>query len=59
MRRLLVGEVAKRADLHPETVKNLEKKGLIESHRDFNGWRRFDPEVVEKILALYGLKEAK
>ncbi len=55
MKRLLVGEVANLIGIHPETVKRLEKRGLIESQRDLNGWRRYDPEAVEMLRRLYGL----
>ena len=57
MKRLLISELAKAVGLHPETLRRLERKGLITSRRDLNGWRRYEPEIVEKIRSLYAHKE--
>jgi DNA-binding transcriptional MerR regulator len=51
---LLIHTVAKEANLSIETVKRAEKRGLISSQRDCNGWRRFAPDAVEKLKLLYG-----
>ena len=53
MENLLIGEVADGAELHVETVRRAEKRGLITSVRDINGWRRFSPEVIKKLRELY------
>jgi len=53
MENLLIGEVADGADLHVETVRRLEKRGVISSVRDINNWRRFSPEVIKKLRELY------
>ena len=50
---LLIHEVAKQVGLHRDTVRRLEKRGLITSKRDINGWRRYPPETVERLKALY------
>ena len=59
MRGLLISELAKAVGLHPETLRRLERRGLIASRRDLNGWRRFEPEVVEKIRSLYAFRGAR
>ncbi len=50
---LLVHEVAEKVGIHPETVKRLERRGVISSQRDINGWRRYGPEVVETLKRFY------
>ncbi len=55
---LLIHEVARRAGLHVDTVRRLERRGLINSKRDINGWRRYGPEVVETVKRLY-IKDQK
>ena len=57
MSGLLVSHVAKQVGLHPETIRRLERKGVISSRRDVNGWRRYEPEVVQRLRALYGQQE--
>ncbi len=58
MKRLLISELAEAVGLHPETLRRLERRGLITSRRDVNGWRRYDPDTVEKVRSLYSHKEA-
>ena len=50
---LLIHEAAKAAGVHRDTVKRAEKRGLISSARDVNGWRRYSPDVVDKLKKLY------
>ena len=59
MKRLKISELANAVGLHPETLRRLERKGLITSLRDVNGWRRYDPETVEKIRSLYAHNETQ
>lgn len=54
MSGLLVSHVAKQVGLHPETIRRLERKGVIASRRDVNGWRRYGPDTVQKLRSLYG-----
>jgi len=51
---LLIHEVAREAEIHPATIRRAEKRGLISSKRDVNGWRRYPPEVVDKLKQLFG-----
>lgn len=53
MERLNVAEVARRAEISAYTVRRCEKRGLIASVRDRNGWRWFDNEVVKTLRELY------
>ena len=50
---LLIHTVAKEANISVDTVRRLEKLGVISSKRDFNGWRRFSPDVIGKLKNLY------
>jgi len=54
MKGLLVSTVARAAGVHPETVRRLERRGLIKSRRDVNGWRRYPPNTLETLKRLYG-----
>lgn len=57
--RLLVSDVAEATGLHPATVRNLADRGLIKSKRDWNNWRTFPPEEVEKLKQLAGTHNQK
>jgi DNA-binding transcriptional MerR regulator len=50
---LLIKQVAVRARVSIDTIKRAEKRGLITSQRDINNWRRYSPDVVEKLKKLY------
>ncbi len=54
---LLIHEVAMAAKIHTATVKRAEKRGLISSQRDLNGWRRYSPDVVDKLRKLYAVDD--
>jgi len=49
---MLLSAAAKAVELHPNTLRKLEKKGLIKPSRDWNGWRRFSPEDLEMLRRL-------
>jgi DNA-binding transcriptional MerR regulator len=55
MNGLLVSTLARAAGVHPETVRRLERKGLIKSWRDVNGWRRYPASAVDTLKRLYGV----
>src|SRR5882724_58565 len=50
---LRIHKVAEATGLSVNTVRYLERKGIIKSQRDINGWRLFDPSVVPLIQRLY------
>jgi DNA-binding transcriptional MerR regulator len=50
---MLISKLAEKTELHPETIRRLEKKGIITAKRDLNGWRHFSPEAVTKLRELY------
>jgi DNA-binding transcriptional MerR regulator len=50
---LLVHQVAKLSGVSADTVRRWERKGLLTSERDVNGWRVYGPEAVEKLRRLY------
>jgi hypothetical protein len=56
--KLTIIDVAREAGVHKNTVRNLEKRGLIAAERDCNGWRRYSPQVVEEIRRLYLMGDA-
>lgn len=55
---MLIGELAERVGLHPVTLRRLERRGLITSHRDVNGWRVYGPDAEEALKRLYVKSEA-
>ena len=54
---MLISELAKGVGLHPETIRRLERRGVITSRRDLNGWRTYSPETLEKLKRLYARDE--
>ena len=55
---LKIGDVAKQLRIHPNTIRRLEKNGLIRTQRTLTGFRIFTPETIEKIREIYA-KDAK
>lgn len=55
--RLLVSDVAEIVGLNPATVRKLANEGIIKSQRDWNDWRVFAPEEVERLKRMAGIKE--
>lgn len=54
MRRDAITQVAKLTGLHPNTIRNYCDRGIIESKRDFRGWR-YIPNPLKAIEKLQGL----
>jgi DNA-binding transcriptional MerR regulator len=54
---LTIHQVAVMAGLHRDTVRRLDKRGVIASKRDVNGWRRYSPAIVEQLKALHASDE--
>jgi DNA-binding transcriptional MerR regulator len=48
-RRLRIGRVAKEIGVSDQTIRNLEKRGLICPQRDWDGNRIFDPGDIQRI----------
>ncbi len=59
MARLHIAEVARRAEISTHTVRRCERRGLIISIRDRNGWRLFDEDTVKKLCELYRRSEVQ
>lgn len=55
---LKIGDVAKQLKIHPNTLRRLEKNGLIRTERTLTGYRIFTPETVQKIREIY-MKDLK
>ena len=49
MQLLTVAQVAHELDLHADTIRRWEKKGLIKSHRDANNHRVFSVDEVNRV----------
>jgi DNA-binding transcriptional MerR regulator len=48
---LRIQELADRAGVSTQTVRRLEKRGLLPPpRRDVNGWRAYEPEDVARLL---------
>lgn len=50
---MLISELARRANLHPATIRRLERKGLLAPDRDANGWRVYSPEAIKLLQEYY------
>ena len=53
MAKFTISEVAHRVNISRDAVRNAEKRGLIVSIRDANGWRIFDESAVEILHKFY------
>lgn len=51
MQTLKVSQVAKELDCHPETVRRLERRGVLKAKRDYRNFRVFDLGEVLKVKA--------
>ena len=52
--RANIKEIAALVNIHPNTIRNWADKGIIESRRDFRGWRFF-PKPLETVKRIQGL----
>ena len=51
-RRLLnVSEAARRMGIHPHTLRSWADKGLVPVVRTLTGYRRFDPDDIDRVVA--------
>ncbi len=60
--KFYISEVAEKVGVHANTVRNLERRGMIKPQRGWQGWRIFsekDVEEIRKILFPDGEKEAR
>jgi DNA-binding transcriptional MerR regulator len=56
---LLISEVAAVAGVHVNTVRRYSNKGLIEAHRDHNGFRRYSLDEALKLKELVEQRTAE
>lgn len=47
-----IAEAAQRVGVHPNTIRNLERRGLFTVPRDWSGQRRFSEADVQALCAL-------
>ena len=47
-----IAEAAQRVGVHPNTIRNLERRGLFTAPRDWSGQRRFSESDVQALCAL-------
>lgn len=50
---LRIGEVARLIGVHANTIRNLERRGLLHPARDWTGTRRFTEEDVATLRSLF------
>jgi DNA-binding transcriptional MerR regulator len=50
-----IGEAAREVGIHPNTIRALEQRGLIECRRDWAGARRFTPSDIRRLRELVGV----
>ena len=51
-----IGEVKRELGLHENTIRSLERKGLIHPMRNLVGHRIFTEDVIQKIREVYQQK---
>lgn len=47
-----IGETAQQLGISRDTIKRLERRGLINPARDWAGHRRFDEETIQRLREL-------
>jgi len=52
---MLISELAEKVGLHPETIRRLERRGIITSQRDINNWRHYPRETIDILRKRYAL----
>lgn len=55
MQKLTVSEAAREIGCHPETIRRLEKRGILKAKRDYRNFRVFD---LDDVLELKAEREA-
>ncbi len=56
-RRLLtISQAAARLEVHPDTLRAWADKGLVPVIRTPTGYRRFEPQEIERVRTEMGLK---
>jgi DNA-binding transcriptional MerR regulator len=50
---MLISELARKANLHPATLRRLELRGVLVPERDANGWRIYGSEAIKVLRTLY------
>lgn len=53
-----IGELAERTDTTPRLLRYYEEQGLISVGRAANGYRDYDPRLVDRVTHIRGLLEA-
>jgi DNA-binding transcriptional MerR regulator len=48
-----IGELSARSGVSPRSLRHYEKIGLLTSVRDPNGYRRYDPAIVERAVTIH------
>jgi len=54
-RLLTISQAAARLGVHPDTLRKWADKGLVPVIRTPTGYRRFEPQEIERVRAAMGL----
>lgn len=46
-----IGDAARQLGVHPDTLRNMERRGLFTPARDWSGQRRYSAEDLDKLRA--------
>ncbi|MDP9357338.1 MAG: MerR family DNA-binding transcriptional regulator [Chloroflexota bacterium] len=55
-RLLTISQAAARLEIHPDTLRAWADKGLVPVVRTPTGYRRFDPEAIDRLRVEMGLE---
>lgn len=58
-RLLSISEAARRLGIHQDTLRAWADKGLVQHIRTLTGYRRFDPEEIDRVRGEMGLTTGK
>lgn len=52
----LISEAARAIGCHPNTIKNFERRGLINCPRDYNGYRRIPTSELQRLKEIMSIR---
>lgn len=55
---LSIGEVARQASIHASAIRYYEQAGLLPAPRRVSGQRRYDPDILDRIMLIQFARQA-
>lgn len=56
-KRLLAKDLASETGISTSTIRRLADRGMIDSRKDWNGWRVFSSDAIKQLKEIAGIVE--